>query len=183
MHDAPFAHATHDPEALQTMLVPQLVPGERLVPASTQVGAAPEHESVPLWQGFDGVQSPPLVHAPHAPLAEQTIPPPQAVPAGKLLPVSVQLAEPPAQDSIPAWQGLAGAQLAPAVHEVHAPARQTMFAPQDVPSGRLPDAAQTADPPAHEIVPSLQGIEGVHGVPPVQPMSGDPAPQPAHSAN
>jgi hypothetical protein len=60
---------------------------------------------------------------------------------------------------------LAGVQAPPVVHGTHAPALQTMSAPQDVPSGTFPDSAQTADPVEQEIDPTLHAEDGVQAAP------------------
>jgi hypothetical protein len=49
---------------------------------------------------------------------------------------------------------LAGTHAASAWHATHAPALQTMFVPQDLPSSALPTCMHTAVPLAHETRPT-----------------------------
>lgn len=76
------------------------------------------------------------------------------------MPLSVQVGVPVEQLSAPVWHGFAGVQAELAMQAVHVPLEQTMFAPQDVPLGRLPDSLQTGEPVAHEIVPVLHVLVG-----------------------
>src|SRR5438552_5963436 len=72
---------------------------------------------------------------------------------------------------LPRWHGFAaGVQSCPEGQELQAPAKQTWFWPQDVPSVFAePRSVQTARPVAHEFAPAWQGKpEGSHAVPGVQ---------------
>jgi hypothetical protein len=80
----PFVQATHCPVLLQTRSSPQEVPGAaRLVSAQTGLPEAQEM-AAPVAQGLDDVQAVPAGQVSQTPSAEQTSPPPQGVPAGKL---------------------------------------------------------------------------------------------------
>ena len=60
---------------------------------------------------------------------------PQLVPSGWFEPLSVQVAAPVVQLSVPVWHGLdVGVHAPPAVQVTQLPALQTMFEPHDVPS-------------------------------------------------
>src|SRR5450432_3688359 len=56
------------------------------------------------------------------------------------------------------WQGLVGAQLVPALHATHVPAKHTFPLPHMVPSGWLAMSEQTEIPVAQEVAPTLQGV-------------------------
>src|SRR5436190_601229 len=69
-------------------------------------------------------------------------PAPHSVPA-PLLPVSVQTDVPVEHDVAPVLQAFVGWQLAPAAHETHVPALQTLSVPQLTPFARaLPESVQ-----------------------------------------
>ena len=51
-------------------------------------------------------------------------------------------------------------QAPPAVQPTQLPALHTMFAPHDVPLGRLPDSEQTDEPVAHELIPVRHMLGG-----------------------
>jgi hypothetical protein len=86
----PAAHATHVPEPLQTMLVPQLTPGDLLL-LSTQVWAPVEQDVVPFMQTFGlVVHAVPTPHATHVPEPLHTMFVPQPRP-GDLLVSSTQV--------------------------------------------------------------------------------------------
>jgi hypothetical protein len=86
MHDWLGVHPTQPPEPLQTMLVPQLTPGDLLVP-STHTMTPVEQEFIPLRQGFElPMQDVPAVQEMHAPAPLQTMLVPQLVPAVFALP-------------------------------------------------------------------------------------------------
>jgi hypothetical protein len=80
--------------------------------------------------------------------------------------VSLQVGVPVEQSSEPAWQGLVGAQLAPAAQSRHAPALQTLPEPQAVPLGRsFPLSWQVGVPVEQSSEPPWQGLAGVQLVP------------------
>jgi hypothetical protein len=141
-------HATHDPP-LQTWLVPQLVPFDRLV-ALTHVETPPMHDVVPCWQRLPlGLQTAPAVHATHAPLL-QTWLVPHVVPFATFVTLEQAIA-PLAQDVVPVWQTLPpGLHIWPAVHAVHAPLLQTMFVPHEVPLVAFTAPAHVNAPVEHE---------------------------------
>ena len=103
VHEAPWVQATHEPLS-QTLLVPHAAPLARLVPWSAHVELPVEHDVSPLWQGLLGVQVVPAVQLAHDP-PEQTWLVPHEVPSVALVPVSVQVETPVAQEVTPAWQG------------------------------------------------------------------------------
>jgi hypothetical protein len=96
----PAVHATQVPEVLQTMLVPQLVPGDLLV-SSTQVMAPLEQAVTPFLQ-VPGLlpHAIPAVHELHAPEPLQTMLVPQLVPPVFAVPLT-QVCEPELQDAMP----------------------------------------------------------------------------------
>jgi hypothetical protein len=96
----PAAQAAQLPP-VQTMLVPHTVP-LGASEDSMQTGAPVLQAMVPRRQGFPAtVQVAPAMHAPHVPVALQTMSVPQAVPAGTLLPLSLQTGAPPEQLNVP----------------------------------------------------------------------------------
>ena len=96
----PAVHATHAP-ALHTMLVPQAVPFWTF-PASTQMGAPVLQVIAPVRQGRpEMAQVASAVHSTQAPVALQTLLVPHAMPADKLVPVSVHCGAPVEHDSVP----------------------------------------------------------------------------------
>jgi hypothetical protein len=131
---APWLHATHEPPE-QTMLVPQLAPFES-VPVAVHTGEPVEQATLPVWQALPpGMQLAPTVHAVQTPPDEQTMLVPQLVPAETGVPVSLQVAPPTPQLSMPTWHAFDGVQAEPAVQVTHAPLLQIMPPPQAVPSG------------------------------------------------
>jgi len=85
MQDAPELQTTHCPVAVQYWFGPQGVPAGAGVPVSVQTGLPEAQEmAAPDAQGFEGVQAAPSVQVLQTPVAEQTSPAPQAVPAGWL---------------------------------------------------------------------------------------------------
>jgi hypothetical protein len=83
----------------------------------------------------------------------QALPSSQDVPSG-LAPLSTQVLTPAEQVRMPVLQGALGiGQACPATHAVHAPARQTLPLPQEVPSSTLPLSTQTEVPVAHDRTP------------------------------
>jgi len=64
----PAVHDAHDPEALQTSLVPHDVPAVTARPVSVHVATPPVHAlTVPWWHGLAGVHAWFRVHALHVP--------------------------------------------------------------------------------------------------------------------
>ena len=101
VHDWLAVHATHEPLPLQTMLVPQLVPGDLFV-SSRQVGTPVVHDVTPFMHAAEGfvVHVWPAVHSVHWPLALQTWLVPQPVPAAFTVP-SMQVGAPVEHDVVP----------------------------------------------------------------------------------
>lgn len=129
---APAVQATQLPEALQTLLVPQLVPAATAVVLSLQTGVPVVQESVPWWHGFVGTQEAPSWQTPHAP-DRHTIPVPHEVPFG-LLPAAVQTATPVVHAIAPSWHGSpVSVHASPAAQATQAPLLQTIPVPQTVP--------------------------------------------------
>ena len=165
----PAVHPTQPPEPLQTMLVPQLTPGDLLVP-STHAMTPVEQELIPLRQGFElPVQDVPAVHDTQPPAPLQTMLVPQLVPAIFGLPFA-HVDMPVEHDAVPLKQtpGLP-VQLCPGVHMPQNPCpSQTWLDPQDMPAMTLPvPSTQTAAPVAHEMTPTLQALGlPVHEAPP-----------------
>jgi hypothetical protein len=128
----PAMQVTHIP-ALQTLLGPQVLPFPRVSPVSVQVIAGAQ-TWLPVWQGLDGVQVAPTVHAVQTP-SSQTWPVPHMVPLATF-PVSVQTGAPVSHVIAAVRQGFAATvQLAPAWHATQAPvALQTLFGAQVVPA-------------------------------------------------
>ena len=106
VHDWPAVQATHIPEPLQTMLLPQLVPGA-LLPPSTQVWAPLEQSVVPFLQALFGlvVHDAPAVQATQEPEPLQTMFVPQLVPAPLFEP-SMHVMLPLPQDVVPFLQAV-----------------------------------------------------------------------------
>lgn len=104
-HAVPAVQDTHIPRR-HTRLVPQPTPSATDVPASVQTATPVSQASVPLWQGFAGVQVAPAVQVVQAP-SVQTLLVPHEAPAGAL-PTSTQADTPIAHDMRPALQALAG---------------------------------------------------------------------------
>jgi hypothetical protein len=105
-------------------LVPHDVPFVSLAPVSMQTGAPVEQTSVPLWQGFAGLQAVPAAQATQLPPL-QTMPVPHVVPSGRL-PVVPQTEAPVAHDVVPALQTVpAGVHALLAAQAVHAPLLHT----------------------------------------------------------
>ena len=112
----PAVHALHVP-ALQTWFSPQLVPSARLTPESRHTELPVEHDVVPVWQAFAGVQATLAVQEMQAPEL-QTWSVPQVVPSG-MLPVSVQTAVPLAHSRVAVRQGFADTQGPPQRSKSH----------------------------------------------------------------
>jgi hypothetical protein len=165
------APATHGPQlpSSQTSLVPHAVPFAAL-PVCVQVGAPLPHAITPSRQASSFGWHPALmVHALHCP-PPQTSLVPHGVPFVTLL-SAVQTDEPVVHELVPIWHGLPGAvHVAPAVQATQLPARQTMFVPQDVPSGAfVPRSAQPTPPSTHVAIPRWHGwFGGSQGAPLLQ---------------
>jgi hypothetical protein len=157
VHALPAVHAPQAPLPLQTMLVPQAVPGA-LLPPSTQVIAPVAQEVVPLRQMLGlVVHALPAVQAPQVPLPLQTMLVPQPVP-GALLPPSMQAITPVAQEVVPLRQMLGlVVHAVPAVQPPQTPvALQTRFVPQLVPAALLPPSMQVNTPVVQDVMPFRQ---------------------------
>jgi len=160
----PAVQALHVP-ALQTRFVPQLVPSVTFVAASRQTEVPVEHEVVPLWQGFAGVQASPAVQALHVP-ALQTRFVPQVVPLATAIVESTQApmgAIAIEHDVVPVWHGFVGTH-ATEVQLVQTPlAWQVAVGPpseQSLPSAKIviPSSTQTEVPVEQDVVPPWQGL-------------------------
>jgi hypothetical protein len=158
VHASPAAHATQVPEPLQTMSVPQPVPGA-LLPPSMQVCVPVVQAVTPFLHavGF-AVHALPAVHATHVP-ALHTIPVPQPVPF-PLSVVSPHTGRPVVQEIEPFLHGFAGWQVMLIVHAPHVPSLHTMFVPHDVPFGLSPVTPHTITPVAQEFAPVLHWFAG-----------------------
>jgi len=141
---------------------------------------APMHSSgAPLQLPPEQQCWPVAPHGSHVPDSQMLLAP-HAVPSATLVPVSWHVDAPVDQSVVPVWHAFEGVHAAPCVHAPHAPAWQTWFAPQLVPSGRLPVDTHVGVPEAQSMTPCVHGFEGVHAVPPpVQlPESVGPPPDP-----
>ena len=161
MHAAPAVHALQIP-LLQTP-VPHAVPFATF-PVSAQTTTPVTHEVVPVLHRFVGWQATPAWQMPHAPLL-QTMFVPQVAPLAMFRPVSEQVMV-GEQDCVPAWQGLAGVQASPVVHDTHAPALHTMFVPQEVPLATFADSTHTVTPLLQALVPVRHGLLGTAQIAP-----------------
>jgi len=154
----PAAHETQVPEPLQTMFVPQLVPGD-LSPPSMQVRAPVAHEVTPLLQALLGLvpQATPAVHETQVPAPLHTRFVPQATP-GDLFVSSAQVWAPVAQEVAPFLQMLGlVAQAPPAVQAAQVPAPlQTMLVPQLVPPAFAVPLTHIGAPVMHDATPLSQ---------------------------
>jgi hypothetical protein len=80
---------------------------------------------------------------------------PQDVPSPRNVPASWQTEAPVPQEVVPAWQGFAGAQKAPAVQGLHTPPPQTRFVPQRLPFATGAEVSeQTGAPVVQVTVPA-----------------------------
>jgi hypothetical protein len=155
----PAVQATHVPEPLQTMLVPQGVPPVLLVP-STQVMLPLAQAVVPFLHVLFGlvVQEAPAVQATQTPEPLQTMFVPQLTP-GPLLVPSTQVMLPLVQEVMPFLHAVGLVeQLLPLVHATQTPEPlQTMFVPQLTPGDLLVVSSTQVDAPVrHEVTPFLQ---------------------------
>jgi len=158
----PAVHPEHAP-LLQTWLVPHDVPFG-LLPVSAHIDTPEAHEVAPVLHTFPGEQVVPAVQAEHTPLLHTKFVP-HSVPLD-LLPVSAQTDAPVTHDVVPVLHTFGGWQLAPPVHDTHAPLLHTRLAPHMDPLTRLvPVSAQLMG--AQEVKPAWQGLVGVHASPAV----------------
>jgi hypothetical protein len=166
----PAVHATQAPAALQTMLVPQLVPAD-LLPPSTHVIAPVEHDVAPFLQmlGFV-VQAAPAVHDTQVPEPLHTWFVPQVVPAA-VLPPSMHVIAPVEHVVVPTLQAV-GLPVHDwlAVHATHMPPLQTMLVPQLTPGALLLPSTHVMAPVVHAVTPLRHADDGlvVHAWPAVQ---------------
>jgi hypothetical protein len=156
----PAVQPTQDPP-LQTRFVPQPVPFGSAVAVATHVCEPVAQEVRPVWHGSGSVaQARPATQAVHVPPL-QTWFEPQVVPFGSgAAALSTHTDVPVEQDVMPVLQGSGFvAQVWPAVQATHAPALQTWFDPQPVPSARtVPESTHTDVPLEHEVVPAKHGL-------------------------
>jgi len=82
---------------------------------------------------------------------------PHVAPLAMFRPVSAQVIA-GEQVCVPAWQGFAGVQASPAVHDTQAPELHTMFVPQAVPLATFADSTQTGAPLVQAVVPVRHGL-------------------------
>jgi hypothetical protein len=125
MQARPVVQAEQAP-ALQTMLVPQLVPFAICVGVSTQTCVPVEQEVVPATHGFGFVvHARPAAHGRHVPVLHTRFVP-QLVPFARSA-ASRQTDVPVAHDVTPSLQSASGlvAQAFPAVHALQSPLKQT----------------------------------------------------------
>jgi hypothetical protein len=149
--------------AMQTRFVPQGVPfGTFALSAQTELPVA--QDVAPSLQTFAGWHAAPDTQALQVP-ALQTRSTPQLVPLGRALFVIMQLGV-GEQAVTPVRHGLVGTQVRPAVQLTQLPPLQTMFVPQLVPSGALPDSTQVAEPVLQVVVPVRQGRPAIGQVAP-----------------
>jgi hypothetical protein len=172
LHEAPPVQATQLPAALQTRLLPQLVPGASLLEPSTQIALPVEHDCTPTRHAVGlVVQAPPALQLPQFP-ALQTWPEPQAVPFVRFVGPSSQTGAPLAHEMRPALHGLGLVVHAPpAVQVTQLPApSHTRLLPHAVPAAcSVVPFVHTGAPLAQEMTPSRQRFELVlQSVPPAQ---------------
>ena len=161
--------APHVPAALQTMLVPQLVPAG-LLASSAQVWAPVAHEVVPVLQAPGLVaHGCPLAQAPHTPAPSQTMPTPQLMPAVRFGP-STQVVGPLAQLVIPCLHAVGlPVHVWPATQAPQNPLPSHIGPPGQVAVAGLGVPSMQVDAPVvHDVTPFRQ-IDGfvVQASPPV----------------
>jgi hypothetical protein len=165
----PEVHVVQMP-ALQTRLVPQVVPFGAFEPVSVHTGTPVEQLIVPAWHALPlGVQEAPWVHATHEPLS-QTMFVPHDAPLARLDVWSAHVDAPVEHDVRPLWHGLLGVHAVPAVQLTHDPPEQTWLVPHAVPLvAFVPVSVQVEMPVAQEVAPAWHGfVEGVHAWPEMQ---------------
>jgi hypothetical protein len=160
VQSAPSLQVTQLPW-LHTWFMPQALPASAS-PAMAHTGAPVVHSILPSLQGWPATsQGMSAWQATHSPVALQTLSAPQPVPAGRFFMASVQVTLPPAQLSVPSWQGLAiGTQASPSAQVPHAPSLQTMPGPQLDPLSALPVSRHSGFPLAHSVMPLRQTVPG-----------------------
>jgi hypothetical protein len=179
VQEPPAVQETQDPEPLQTMLVPQLVPAVLFVP-STQAMAPLEQEVVPFLQMLElPVQVLPAVQGTQPPEPSQTRLVPQLVPADLLVP-STQVMAPVEQAVVPFLQAVGlPVQVLPAVQATQVPEPlHTMLLPQLMPGDLLVvSSTQVMAPVEQAVVPFLQAVglpvqlvPAVHETQPPEPL-------------
>lgn len=150
---------------MQTLFVPHEVPAA-VLPDFWHTGEPVLHAVVPVVHGLPVLQLAPWLQLTHEPLLLQTLPLPQEVPGATFCPESWQTGVPLVQEIVPVWHGLEGVHAAPLVQATQAPdPLQTLFVPQAVPAGALPEVWQVADPDAHEIVPVVHALPVLQDAP------------------
>jgi len=158
VHETPAVQATQVPAPLQTMFVPQLTPGDLLLPL-TQVWAPVEQDVVPFMQTLGLVlHDVPTVQATQVPEPLHTMFVPQPRP-GDLLVSSTQVEAPVAQDVAPFLHtfGLVVHET-PAAQAIQPPEPlHTMLAPQLVPPALGVPLAHVCAPLMHDAMPLWQG--------------------------
>ena len=143
VHERLAVHATHTP-ALQTWFVPHEVPLGAALPVSVHVATPPLHDVDPVWQRLAGTQDAPGEHALHEPLLQYMFVP-HDVPFGSL-PAAAHTLVPVLHVVVCFRHDPAGVQSVPVVQATHAPALQTSFVPQVVPSDTFVVGEQTRPP-------------------------------------
>ena len=126
-------------------------------------GVPEEQSRLPVWQGaVVGVHGDPLAQLWHAPPLHTCLLP-QLDPS-LALPNCTQADVPVAHDVLPTLHVVpAGVQSCPAVQPTHAPAKQTKFALQVVPSlSGVVVSVHTGLPPEQSCEPTWQGLVGTH---------------------
>lgn len=124
---------------------------EQVSPASAQVGGGwqrPARQVSPAQHTDAAVHAAPLATqgGPQLP-ARQTKPPPHTVPSGRAVVNSAQIGLPDTQVTAPSRQRLLGVHGASLAQAPHVPLRQTIPAPQDVPSATPPWSTQVGVAP------------------------------------
>ena len=156
-HARPSVQVTHAPP-LHNLPVPHGVPFGALAD-SMQIGVPVSQTVVPVRQGLPATaQIAPDMQGMQAPSAPQTLSLPHGVPGGEVFPVSLQSDAVAVQLSVPVWQAVGGAQVAPSAHGTHAPFWHTTPDPHEAPFGRLSVSVQTAFPLEQSTVPVRHGL-------------------------
>jgi len=147
------------PAESHAALLPQAVPAA-LLPLSAHTDVPVLHEVLPVLHALLGVQVRFAVHAVQAPVLHTRLVP-HAVPSAIEVDVSWHTGAPLEHESLPVWQGLAGVQLAPSVHETQlAELLQTWLVPQLEPAALLPLSVHTELPLLQLVAPVLQALAG-----------------------
>ena len=135
VHALPAVHAAQSPSK-QTLSVPHAVPLAMSPGCASHTAEPVLHEiAATLHSEPATVQVSPSLHALHVPPTQKSLVP-HAVPSSRLAAPGTQSGAPVAHDSTPALHSpCPSAQAPPAAQVMHAPALQTLSAPQVVPSG------------------------------------------------